>query len=97
MTGDTQSPVIRFRVDSEVQDILNETKAKNISEFIRNKIKSIDTAILKALFPYFAIQGIKTQEGDLTPEMMARLIEISKEPSIKVKIGELRRLNGNVL
>lgn len=55
----------------------------------RNLMETIDTNILKALFPYFAIQGIKTKEGDLTPDMMARLDKIASETSIQQKIAEL--------
>ena len=41
LTGNKISPIVRFHVDSEVQDILMELKAYggNVSDFIRNSIK----------------------------------------------------------
>ncbi len=42
MTGNETSPIVKFRVDSDVQAILDEIKAQgaNISEFIRDSIKN---------------------------------------------------------
>ncbi len=64
-------------------------------KFSQQSVSFLDTTILKTIFPYFAIRGIKTQDGDLTREMMVRLIEISKEPEVKQKIIELEEENYN--
>lgn len=85
LTGESTSPVVKFRVDSDVKEILDSLKMDkaNISEFIRNQIKnsqishsSIDTEILKKIIPEFAKKGIKIT---LTEEEISRVKILAKE------------------
>ncbi len=78
MTKEKESPIVKFRVDSDVQDILEDLKAqdKNISKFIRESIKNTDTDILKKLIPEFAKADI---EIDLDEKEIARIQELSQE------------------
>ena len=105
LTDSGPSPYQYFRVDKDTKKILNSVsnKSKYIREAIKSHFKNYsigqekDSQILKALFPYFAIHKIKTEDEDLNPEMISRLMEIGNDPTVKKRIRQMRRLNRNVL
>ena len=83
MTGNKSSPYAKFRVDSEVQAILEDLKAQggNVSQFIRERIKNtpmknIDSQIIEKLFNFFANPAVRGSiPENLKDTLMASLME----------------------
>lgn len=94
MTDSSHSPVVKFRVDKEVQNILNELKVqeKNRSEFIRDKIKSeasiIDVKIIDKLFRFFSNPAI----GGLIPANFKTNLMSSLTQEEKERIKQIRSM-----
>lgn len=97
MTDNKHSPVVRFRVDKDVQTILAELKAKNmnISKFIREKIKSkasiVDAEIIDKFFRFFSNPAV----GGLIPYNLKDTLTSSLTSEEEERIKEIRSMMAN--
>jgi len=91
MTEEKHSPIVRFRVNKEVQDILDEIKTqnRNISQFIRESIQV--NSIAKKFVKLFSDESVASGIPDNKKQAFMESFSLTEEKILDLLFKEVNQ------